>query len=275
MGKQITNLSGYRFVLLADRPLETWRAELKEKCKSLELKGTIILSPEGINLMVSGKNEAASQFKDLINSFDDLRGIELKESQSTYIPFTKMLVKLKPRLIPIDGPQPESVPQNTISGEELDQWYASGKSFTIVDTRNSYETRLGKFKNAVDPGISKFKEFPEYFENTFPKDRDEPVVTYCTGGIRCEKLLPYLRSKGYSNVYQLDGGILTYFEKTKGQNWEGECFVFDYRTTVDPSLEEGDVIQCFVCREPLTREEQEDHKFLLGKSCPYCFDETG
>jgi RluA family pseudouridine synthase len=142
---------------------------------------------------------------------------------------------------------------------------------TLLDTRNDYEVKLGTFKNARAIGVNHFREFPDAVRKLPPELKEQPIVMFCTGGIRCEKAGPFMEREGFKNIFQLDGGILKYFEQCGGAHYEGECFVFDQRVGLDPSLQETESTQCFRCLTPLTEAEQKDARYVSGQSCPFCF----
>lgn len=268
------NLSGYKFKKLTN--LETLRTALKDHCRQIGLKGTILLSHEGINAFVAGTPETIETFKNSLVEFD-LPELTFKVSPSQEIPFKRMLVKIKPEIISMgqDHIDAENQPAPYISPETLKSWYDTDKDFIILDTRNDYETHLGKFKNAVDLNIDHFRVFPQACQQLPEEWKNKPIVTYCTGGIRCEKAAPYLQTLGFKDVYQLDGGILNYFEKCEQAHFEGECFVFDKRIAVDSTLEETATVQCYQCRMPVTPEEQQGSQYRIHEYCPSCFHSSG
>jgi RluA family pseudouridine synthase len=152
----------------------------------------------------------------------------------------------------------------------LKQWLDEGRPVTLLDTRNDYEIKLGTFKGAVAAGISHFREFPEAVRRLPDAMKQAPVVMFCTGGIRCEKAGPLMEREGFQQVFQLEGGILKYFEECGGAHYDGDCFVFDQRVGVDPALQEAESTLCFACLSPLTTDEQQDARYVSGVSCPYC-----
>ena len=267
----IVNIAAYKFVRLED--LSSWRTDLKQKCEELQLKGTILLSPEGINLFIAGTRYSIDQFLDSIRSYNEFSDLVVKESLNEYQPFNRMLVRLKREIIAfgVDGIDPEHRSSPKISPKQLKEWLDEGRPITLLDTRNDYEIELGTFTGAIDLKLQHFRHFPEKTKELPESLKQEPVVMFCTGGIRCEKAGPFMQQEGYENVYQLDGGILRYFEECGGDHWEGECFVFDQRVAVDPDLQETNTKQCFVCRSPLSREDQQSEQYVLGLSCPRCF----
>lgn len=267
----ITNISGYRFASLTD--LKEWRRQLLECCEQQKLKGTILLSPEGINVFLAGAAESIEIVIGLIQRIPGLEGFRAKYSLSEQQPFTRMLVRLKKEIIAfgVDGVDPATYTSPRLPAATLKQWLDEGRPVRLLDTRNDYEVKLGTFAGALPIGVDHFRDFPEAV-NRLPEDwKQAPVVTFCTGGIRCEKAAPYLEMQGFQNVFQLEGGILKYFEEVGGAHYQGECFVFDQRVGVDPSLRETPAAVCFVCQTPLDAEEQHDPRYESGVSCPYCF----
>ncbi len=185
------------------------------------------------------------------------------------------MVRVKKEIITfrVNGINPSEKTSPKISPQELKQWLDEGKPVTLLDTRNDYEVQLGTFKGARDLNISHFGDFPQAIK-ALPEDlKEQPLVMFCTGGIRCEKAGPFLEQAGFQKVWQLDGGILRYFDECGGDHYQGECFVFDQRVSLDPQLKESQLKECFVCRALLTVEEQQSDKYVMGKSCPRCYQE--
>jgi len=267
----IVNLSAYKFTPLDDLP--AWRDQLKAVASAGGLRGTILLSPEGINLFVAGERTAVDALLAVIRSRPGLADLAPKESASDEQPFNRMLVKIKKEIIAfgVDGIDPSCRPTAKLAPRTLKQWLDEGRPLTLLDTRNDYEVRLGTFRGAVAAGIDHFRDFPTAVDRLPAALKDQPVVMFCTGGIRCEKAGPYLEMRGFKQVLQLEGGILKYFEECGGAHYEGECFVFDQRVGVDPALRETNTVMCFVCQMPLTESEQKDPRYVPEISCPYCF----
>lgn len=270
---KVANLTGYKFVKLPDR--DALRQPFRDKCNELDLKGLILLAHEGINFFVAGAREATLDFKAFLETDDRFQNIPVKLSFSRAPPFKRMLVKLKREIIAlgVDKVDPENRTGKRIMPMELKQWLDEKKEVILLDTRNDYEIRIGAFKGALDPEMQSFTEFPEVvsrLRQDRPEALDVPVVTYCTGGVRCEKATAVMMDHGFKDVYQLDGGVLRYFEQCGGEHWDGDCFVFDDRVAVNPRLEETSTKMCFNCREPLTVEDQASPLYVVGESCPYC-----
>jgi len=269
VGTSFVNIAGYRFVDLPDR--DELRQPFRNKCESLGLLGTILLSHEGINYFLSGKQDAIDGFLEYLERDERFIDIPLKISYSEACAFRKMNVRLKNEIISMgmDEIIPAEFTGPMISPEEFKQWLDEGKEVTILDTRNDYEIRIGTFENAVDFGLSTFRGFPEAVQNS-SLDKQIPVVMFCTGGIRCEKASVVMLNEGFEDVRQIEGGILGYFEAVGGAHWDGDCFVFDRRVAVDPQLNETSAEVCFACREPLTPEEQQSEHYIIGEACPHC-----
>lgn len=267
----IVNIAAYRFVALDDLPRR--RKELRSLCMDLQLMGTVILSPEGINLFLAGTRAAVDTFVDTLHREPKFAELEVKESPSAGQPFHRLLVKVKKEIIAfgVEGIDPTVHTAPKIAPHELKSWLDEGRPVTLLDTRNDYEVKLGTFRNALTLDIDHFREFPDKVRELPPVLRDEPIVMFCTGGIRCEKAGPFMQQAGFTNILQLDGGILKYFEECGGEHWEGECFVFDHRVAVAPSLEETPTRQCFACQQPLTLADQQSEFYVEGKYCPRCF----
>ncbi len=268
----IVNVSAYLFVSLDDLPER--RERLRTLCKNLGLKGTILLSTEGINLFVAGERAAVDGLLAEFRADPQLCNLEVKESVSDHQPFNRMLVKIKKEIIAfgVPGIDPAKATSKRISAEELKTWFDEKRPFTLLDTRNDYEFTLGTFEGAVPIGVDSFRDFPAAVDRLPETMKQEPIVTFCTGGIRCEKAAPYLERCGFSDVYQLDGGILKYFELCGQQHYRGECFVFDKRVALDGNLLETDTALCFACQRTLIAEDQASEHYVMGESCPYCYE---
>ena len=233
---EIINVSAYLFAPLDDLP--ALRARLLDRAVALHLKGTVLLSPEGINLFVAGTPADVDAFLSTVRGIPRLGPLTAKVSKSTSAPFGRMRVKLKREIIAfgVPGIDPARQPSRRLAPETLKAWLDAGKPVTLLDTRNTYEIERGTFRGARPAGISRFRDFPAAAGQLPPELKDQPVVTFCTGGIRCEKAAPYLEREGFKDVYQLDGGILKYFERCGSAHYDGECFVFDEREGLDAEL---------------------------------------
>jgi UPF0176 protein len=232
----VVNIAAYRFVALQD--LVRRRDQLRSLCAELNLKGTILLSPEGINLFLAGEREGIDAFLDHLDQDVDLAGMTVKRSLSAAQPFARMKVKLKREIIPfgIEGIDPLRQPAPALAPQTLRDWLIEDRELTLLDVRNDYEIEYGTFAGAQSLGLDHFRDLPAAVEQLNDDLRQRPLVMFCTGGIRCEKAGPYLQQQGFREVYQLDGGILHYFAECGGEHYEGDCFVFDERVAVDPNL---------------------------------------
>ncbi|HJV84325.1 MAG TPA: sulfurtransferase [Noviherbaspirillum sp.] len=273
------NIAAYKFVTFDDTA--EMRPQFRALCEELGLKGTILLSPEGINLFLAGLREPIDRFLAWLRADERFADIAVKESLSDRQPFTRMLVKLKREIITMKHPliRPEEGRAPAVDAQTLKRWLDQGhdddgKPVVMMDTRNAFEVDVGTFRNTIDYRIGKFSEFPEAVAHHKDELRGKTVVTFCTGGIRCEKAAIHMQNVGYESVYQLDGGILKYFEEVGGAHYTGECFVFDYRTALNPQLEPAGTRQCFACRAVVTPSEQSSPHYVPGKSCPHCTRES-
>lgn len=249
----IQNIAGYKFVNLTDPA--SLRMKLLTAGQDLGIKGTILLSHEGINLSLAGSKEAIASFKMLLQADACFAGMSFRESYSATQPFRRMKVKLKKEIITMRLPmvQPGAVRAPSISAQEFKQWLDENRDISLVDTRNGYEVQFGTFKNAIDLKIKDFSEFPEKSDQL---DKDKTIVMFCTGGIRCEKAAIHLMQEGFKKVYQLEGGILNYFAEIGGAHYHGDCFVFDERVALDPQLQKSGAEQCRHCQYPIQQSEQ-------------------
>ncbi|MES2037433.1 MAG: sulfurtransferase [Pseudomonadota bacterium] len=277
--KPYVNISAYKFISFDDTAEK--RQVFLDKCKELNLKGTVLLTPEGINMFLAGLRHEIDAYMDWLHQDPRFADIVAKESFSDHQPFTKILVKLKAEIITMRMPliKPEEGRAPAVDAHTLKRWLDqghddNGKAVVMVDTRNDFEVDVGSFDNTIDYRIAKFTEFPAVIEANRDALNDKTVVTFCTGGIRCEKAAIHMQNVGFDSVYQLEGGILKYFEEVGGDHYHGDCFVFDYRTALNPQLEATDTKQCFACRAVVTPREQLSPWYISGKSCPHCKKES-
>lgn len=238
---EILNISAYQFVALHDLP--DLRQRLLHQARELNLKGTILVSQEGINLFLAGPAQAVRDFVGLVKQDSRFHSLEPKESWSSTVPFRRLLVKIKNEIIRMNHPaiRPHSGRAPAVSAETLNRWLDQGhddegREVVTLDTRNAFEVDYGTFRNAVDYRISKFTEFPKAIVQQKEMLKDKTIVSFCTGGIRCEKAAIYMREIGLAHTYQLEGGILKYFEQTDARHFHGSCFVFDEREALEPTL---------------------------------------
>jgi UPF0176 protein len=239
--QSILNISAYKFVSLSDTA--AWRESIRSQAAAHGLKGTVLLADEGINLFVAGVEAPVREFLAWLTAHEPFAGLPIKASRSATVPFGKLLVKVKPEIIrmnhPLIKPQDQRAP--AVDAKTLARWLAAGvddagREVVTLDTRNAFEVDHGRFKNAIDWRITKFSEFPQALLAHRAELEGKTVVSYCTGGIRCEKAALLMREAGVANVLQLDGGILKYFEDTGGDHFVGNCFVFDEREALSDTL---------------------------------------
>ena len=273
---QYTNIAYYKFVSI-ENPTEL-RTILLKLCESLNIKGTIILAYEGINSCLVGTDESMNQYIEFMHNDTRFADLEFKKSFSAHIPFRRMLVKIKKEVIPLgmESIKPAEHTGKYIEPLELKKWYDNNEDFIVLDTRNNYEVEIGTFKDAINPQLNEFRNFPQWIKENFAQYKDKKIVTFCTGGIRCEKATAFMQQEGFENVYQVQGGILKYFEETMkkspGENnhYEGDCFVFDYRVAVDKNLEQSKYCICYNCWRTLTAEDLQHEHYKKDTHCPHC-----
>lgn len=263
----------YKFVSLSD--YQDIRIPLLRVMEAHHIRGTLLLAKEGINGTVAGSRSGIDALLNWLNQDERLNPIEYKESLSTDKPFKRTKVKLKKEIVTmgIEGIDPKEVVGTYVEAADWND-LISNPDVVLVDTRNDYEVQVGTFKHAINPETGSFREFPGYVDKHLNPEKHKKVAMFCTGGIRCEKSTALLKQKGFAEVYHLKGGILKYLEEVSVEDslWEGECFVFDDRVTVNHDLKPGSYDQCNACRLPITREDQLSEKFQQGVSCPHCFD---
>ncbi|RVU81752.1 rhodanese-related sulfurtransferase [Leucothrix sargassi] len=263
----------YQFATL-DK-FEELRQPLLQTMLDNEVRGTLLLAQEGVNGTIAGTREGIDAVLAWLRSDERLATLDSKESLSDVMPFKRTKVKLKKEIVTmgVEGIDPKRVVGTYVAPED---WNAliSDPDVMVIDTRNDYEYQVGTFKDAINPKTDSFREFPAYVsEHVLPK-KPKKVAMFCTGGIRCEKSTAYLKEQGIDEVYHLKGGILKYLEHVAEEEslWEGECFVFDDRVTVNHQLERGGYDQCHACRLPITEEDKQSEKYMSGVSCPACHD---
>ena len=266
----------YQFVELPD--YRELRPALLEICASNGTQGTLLLAEEGINGTIAGTREgidAVRAWLDLDERFDRL---EYKESlmDPDSVPFYRMKVKLKKEIVTLGLPgiSPKMKVGRYVKPEDWNDLILDPETL-VVDTRNSYECEVGTFKGAVNPETKTFREFPNWASKNLDPTKHKKVAMFCTGGIRCEKSTSYLLEQGFEEVYHLKGGVLNYFDRVPSteSTWEGECFVFDNRVTVNHKLEPGEFDQCHACRRPITEADKSHAAFVMGVQCHHCVNE--
>ena len=253
--------------------LRNYKVSLVNEMLNTSLKGIIILSSEGINGTIAGRNKDIHKFiKFLKKKFRFLTFDSNNKSTSRFQPFHKAKVKIKKEVVPLGL-------KININNKRLNKYISSKlwnklikkKETLLIDARKPFEFNVGTFKNAINPNIQNFRDFPKFLNKI---EKDKPVAMFCTGGIRCEKASIFLKKKGFKNVFQLKGGILNYLNKTKKKDslWKGECFVFDNRVSLKHKLKQGTFSICGGCRKPISMKDKRSDKYEEGVSCQRCYD---
>ncbi|MBX2823517.1 MAG: sulfurtransferase [Gammaproteobacteria bacterium] len=267
-------IAAYKFVRLEVLPV--LQADLLAGLQEAGVLGTVLLADEGINLTLAGNATSIDQARRRITAFPSFSDLWFKESRSTIPPFGKLKVKIRHEIIAFDNGQvrPDQTPAPNLSPATLKRWLDEGREFTLLDTRNRYEVESGTFTRAESLPIDTFRDFPAAI-NHAELDRTKPVVTFCTGGVRCEKAAPWLLDAGFTEVYQVEGGIFNYFDTCGGSHWRGDCFVFDDRVEIDIALTETGAKLCTNCHRAVSLAQQESELFVAGVSCPACAGHQG
>ena len=270
----VVNIAGYKFEPL-ENPVDLVRM-YQQKCDELKLKGTMLISKNGINFSLAGTQQATDTIIAFLEEDNRFLNIPLKVTYSETQPFRRMKVRLKKEIISLGRKDinPRELTGERISPQDLKNLLDNKEDVLVLDTRNEYETRVGKFENAIDLNLDTFRDFPKAIESLPEEYKDKQIVMYCTGGIRCEKASAVMLKAGFADIKQLEGGVLDYFKETGGAYWEGDCFVFDERVALDTELNETDYIYCYICREPLSAEEKASPDFKINEYCPYCVKKT-
>ncbi len=263
----------YRFAKFPD--YESFREPLLEILLTHEVRGTLLLAAEGINGTIAGNKIGIDAVLTWLAKDHRFAGIQAKESYVDENPFYRTKVKLKKEIVTMGV---EAIDPTHIVGTYVDakDWNAllADPEVLLLDTRNQYEVEIGTFENAINPKTDSFREFPEYVRNNLDPKVHKKVAMFCTGGIRCEKSTAYLKQHGFEDVFHLKGGILKYLEEQPETDtkWQGECFVFDNRVTVNHKLEKGIYDQCHACRRPILEKDKGSEFYQKGVSCHHCYD---
>ena len=267
----------YRFSAMADLP--ALREELLQLAADASVRGTILLAEEGVNGTISGPEDGVQQVLARLRQCPGLAPLEAKVSRAPQQTFHRLKVRLKREIVTMGCPTVKPAEQvGTYVPPQ--QWDAliRDPGTLVIDTRNRYEVAIGSFEGAVDPGTDSFREFPEWVERELrplvAERQPKAIAMFCTGGIRCEKSTAYLLQQGFANVHHLQGGILRYLEEMpeQGSSWQGECYVFDQRVSVNHRLEPGQHTLCHACGLPLAPEDREHPAYSEGVSCHHCID---
>jgi len=257
----------------------------KQLCETLNLKGRILISPHGINGTVGGEMADVKKYVRETRRYEGFKKMVFKWSDGTGEEFPRLRVVVKEELVAFGNPGEIQVDKNGVVGggvhlrpDQVDELVKErGDEVVFFDGRNAYEAKIGKFKNAVVPDVSTSRDFVKEIESgKYDHLKDKPVVTYCTGGIRCEKASSFMISEGFDEVYHLEGGILKYLEEVPQEEsaWDGECFVFDSRVSVGHGLKEGPHQLCYACRRPILPQDRSRPEFEEGVACHQCATET-
>ncbi|WP_062227516.1 oxygen-dependent tRNA uridine(34) hydroxylase TrhO [Aureimonas frigidaquae] len=261
----------YRFVSIDDLP--GLRGSLLDLCRAHGLCGTLLIAGEGINGTIAGSADALDRVVDALDDLLQIRRGEVKFSYADAQPFRRMKVRIRPEIITLRAP--EADPSRRVGTYVAPaDWNGliADPEVLVIDTRNRYETRIGTFRNAVDPGIDSFTEFKEFVAQALDPQRHRKVAMFCTGGIRCEKASAYMLESGFESVFHLKGGILQYLEDVAPQDslWDGDCYVFDNRVAVGHGLVPAPYAACFGCGEALSEADRLSPQYEPGVSCPHC-----
>ena len=267
-------VSAHRYVGLAD--LKDRRATLLASCRGSNIKGSILLSPEGINLCVAGEAEPIDRLLAELRTWPGLEDLPTRVHGSERQPFIRMLVRVKKEIVAfdVDGINPARRPAARVAPHDLKQWLDQGRTVALLDVRNRYEIESGTFLNSLPIGIEHFHEFPAAATQLPATLKSQPIVALCSSGIRSEKAAIFLKLAGFANVWSLDGGILNYFEQCAGSHYAGDCFMLDHSSRVDPGSPQAQWTVCLQCRHPLTAEDQQHTHYEAGRTCPYCFRDS-
>ena len=261
----------YRFARFPE--FETYRQPLLDCLLAAEVRGTLLLAAEGINGTIAGPRAGIDRVLGFLQQDSRFAGLEVKESSVDENPFYRTKVKLKKEIVTmgVAGIDPNKIVGTYVEARDWNALIADPEVL-LLDTRNKYEVEIGSFAGAVNPGTDSFREFPDYVKTQLNPGKHKKVAMFCTGGIRCEKSTAYLREQGFEEVYHLKGGILKYLEEVpeSESKWEGECFVFDNRVTVNHQLERGSFDQCHACRMPITEQDKQREEYQPGVSCQHC-----
>ena len=264
------------FYKFAEFPeFKEWKNKLGQWGKELNILGTMILAPEGINATISGPRDGIDKFLDHIREDPRFAVLNPRIAESTRSTFYRLRIITRPEIVTLGD---STINPNKAVGKYVnpEEWNAliRDPDVRVIDTRNEYEVKVGTFKGAENPHTDTFRQWPEYVEKELGSDKKQKIAMFCTGGIRCEKASSHLIENGFEEVYHLKGGILNYLETVPPEesDWDGECFIFDNRVSVTHGLKDGETQLCYGCRWPLSDEDLESEKYEYGISCPRCFD---
>ncbi len=261
----------YHFTELENFP--DLQAPVTDVCRNNGVRGTVLLAAEGVNGTIAGPEAGVRAVLTFLRDDPRLTSLMHKESWADEIPFLRLKVRLKKEIVTMGVPDtnPNSRVGTYVTPKD---WNAliSDPEVIVIDTRNDYEVAIGTFKGAVDPQTQSFRDFPAWVEGNSDLVARPKVAMFCTGGIRCERATSYMKTLGFTDVFHLQGGILKYLEDVPAEEslWQGDCFVFDQRVSVDQALQPGDFDLCHGCRWPISAADKTSALFVAGVSCPHC-----
>lgn len=262
----------YKFVSLPN--YQDIQHPLQVKMTEYQVKGTLLLAAEGINGTICSNRAGIDLLLAWIRTIPEFAELETKEAITDQPSFKRSKVKLKKEIVTmgVEGIDPNQTVGTYVTPQQWND-LISDPDVLLIDTRNQYEVSVGAFAHAIDPKTTTFREFPQYVSTHLNPSKHKKIAMYCTGGIRCEKSTAFLKKQGFEEVYHLKGGILKYLEEIPQDEslWEGECFVFDERVTVNHQLEKGSYDQCYACRLPISDEDKLSEYYQEGISCPACY----
>ncbi len=262
----------YKFIALDD--FVARRAPILSNLQEYNILGTVLLAKEGINGTIAGTRRDIEKFLSWLGQQVAMNDIEVKYAITECLPFKRTKVKLKKEIVTmgIDGIDPGQSNATYVQPKDWNE-LLNDPDVLVIDTRNEYEIKVGQFEKATNPHTTNFREFPAFANQHLHPEKHKKIAMYCTGGIRCEKSTAFLKQRGFDEVYHLKGGILKYLEQMppNESKWQGECFVFDERVTVNHQLQKGSYTQCHACRRPITEVDKQSEKYQAGVSCPSCF----
>jgi len=268
-------ISFYKFVKI-NNPKKL-RKSLLDILLNEDVVGTFLIAKEGINATVSGSDISLKKIMKFLDKQKGFNDIEYKHSCSIKRVFKRLKIKVKDEIVALGKKEidPSKTTRNYIEPRNWNKLIAD-PDVLLIDTRNTYEIKIGTFLGAENPNIKNFRDFPNFVKNKLNSKKNQKIAMFCTGGIRCEKASSYLLEKGFKDVYQLKGGILKYLEQNtkKNSRFKGECFVFDERVSVNKKLKNGKYQQCYACRMPISKDDISSIHYKKGISCPHCFSKT-
>jgi len=252
------------------------RAPLLAQLAAHDLKGTVLLAPEGFNGTLAGSRESVDSALEILRALPNSTALEHKESHAESMPFYRLKVRLKKEIVTmkVPGVDPSANVGTYVSPTDWNDFIADPETI-VIDARNDFEVEIGTFEGAINPKTTSFSDLPQWLEDHRAEMENKKVAMFCTGGIRCEKATSYLKERGIEDVFHLKGGILQYLENIPEteSRWRGECFVFDGRVSVKHDLEIGDYELCHACRSPVSAEGRTSANFVAGVSCDRCIDQ--